>query len=135
MKKVNILRMETTASGLIGVLMIDGIIDCFTMQPDPTDVHFSIPVGNYLCRRYHSEKFPDTFEIVVQGHTALLFHVMNLEDESKGCIGLGESVGYLKGKRAVLSSGVAFEQFMKGMGGDQQFNLIIEDWAGLKRRQ
>jgi hypothetical protein len=71
----------------------------------------------------------------VQGHTALLFHVMNLEDESKGCIGLGESVGYLKGKRAVLSSGVAFEQFMKGMGGDQQFNLIIEDWAGLKRRQ
>lgn len=131
--KVTVLRIEKTEQGLIGILMVDGQVECFTMQPDPTDVHFSIPAGCYRCIRYHSVRFPDTFEILVSGHTRLLFHVLNLEDESQGCIGLGESVGWLKGKRAVLASGVAFEQFMKRMGTVQEFNLTIEDWPGMRR--
>jgi len=127
MKHVRIVRVERSEDGIIGVLSIDGKADCFTMQPDEDDIHFSIPVGNYACRRFHGKKWPDTFEILVSKHTALLFHAGNTEDNSEGCILLGEEVGELNGKRAVLASGKAFAQFMKKMGTDQEFNLVIMD--------
>lgn len=129
MRKVNILRVEKSESGLIGVLLIDGVVECFTLQPDPTDIHFSIPVGAYLCKRFHGEKWVDTFEIVVPKHTDLLFHSGNVEPDSTGCILLGEEVGYLNGQRAVLASGKAFGDFMMKMGSEQEFNLFIEDWV------
>ncbi len=127
MKRLRIIRVERSEAGLIGVLLIDGVVECFTLQPDPADTHFSIPVGIFPCRRYHSAKYPDTFEILVPGHTALLFHSGNVEADTHGCVLLGEAVGYLKGKRAVLSSGLAFEQFMRTMGGDVECDLLVED--------
>jgi len=127
MKHVRIVRIEKSEDGIIGVLSIDGKVDCFTMQPDETDKHFSIPVGNYLCRRFHGRKWQDTFEVVVPGHTALLFHSGNFEEDTEGCILLGEEVGELNGRRAVLVSGKAFVEFMKKMGNDQEFNLVIID--------
>lgn len=127
MKRARIIRIENSEQGLVGVLVIDGRVECFTLQPDPLDKHFSIPPGCYHCRRFHGTKYPDTFEIVVPGHTALLFHILNDEDESEGCIGLGEAVGDIDGQRRILSSGIAFRQFMATMGDDQEFMLIIED--------
>ena len=127
MKVVRIIRVERTLAGYIGVLTIDGLADCFIMMPDPADMHFSIPVGSYFCRRFHGKRWQDTFEIVVPGHTALLFHAGNTEQDTEGCILLGEEVGELKGRRAVLASGKAFAEFMRKMGEDKEFNLFIED--------
>ncbi len=127
MKRVRIVRVEKSEDGIIGVLTIDGKADCFTMQPDERDVHFSIPVGNYACRRFSGRKWQDTFEIIVPKHSALLFHSGNTEENTEGCILLGEEVGELIGKRAVLASGKAFKEFMKKMGADQAFNLVIVD--------
>jgi hypothetical protein len=127
MKKLTLIRVEKSEQGLIGVLLVDGVVECFTLQPDPDDKHFSIPVGNYLCKRFHGKKWQDTFEIVVKGHTALLFHSGNVEENTEGCVLLGESVGYLGGKRAVLVSGKAFFDFMARMNNDQECNLIIKD--------
>jgi len=127
MKHVRIVRVERSEDGIIGVLTIDGKADCLTMQPDERDQHFSIPVGSYLCKRFHGKRWQDTFEIVVPGHTALLFHSGNRESDTEGCILLGEEVGELGGKRAVLASGKAFSEFMKKMGDDQEFNLVIQD--------
>jgi len=127
MKHLRLIRVERTEDGIIGILTIDGKVECFTLQPDEADIHFSISVGNYLCKRFHGRKYSDTFEIVVPGHSALLFHILNREDESEGCVGVGKEVGYLNGKRAILNSAWAFEQFMKKMGSDTEFNLVIVD--------
>ena len=127
MKHVRIVRVERSEDGLIGVLTIDGRADCWTLQPDERDQHFSIPVGSYLCKRFHGKRWQDTFEIIVPGHTALLFHSGNRESDTEGCILLGEEVGELNGKRAVLASGKAYVEFMKKMGNDQEFNLVIQD--------
>jgi hypothetical protein len=127
MRRVRIIRLEQTEAGLIGVLLINGVVEGFTMQPDSADSSFSIPAGSYICKRFHGYKYKDTFEVVVPGHTALLFHAGNIEDETDGCILLGERVGWLYGKRAVLSSGVSFEEFMWALKDEQEFNLFIED--------
>lgn len=127
MKRLRIFRVERSDDGLIGILTIDNKVLCYTLQPDEKDAHFSIPEGSYAVKRFHGRKYPDTFEIVVAGHSALLFHVLNQEDESAGCIGLGKMVGSINGKRAILGSGDAFKEFMVAMGDDQEANLIIQD--------
>ncbi|MDD5532379.1 MAG: DUF5675 family protein [Syntrophales bacterium] len=126
--KAKIVRLETTEQGALGVLILDGEIFCCTLQPDAADLkRFHIPAGKYICKRFHGQKWPDTFEIICEGHTAVLFHSGNIEEHSEGCILLGASFGRLKGARAVLNSGATFEVFMKRLKGVDRFNLEIID--------
>ena len=127
MKRLRIFRVERSEDGIIGILTIDGKAFCYTLQPDERDAHFSIPEGSYAVKRFHGRTYPDTFEIVVAGHTALLFHILNQEDESEGCIGLGKMVGNINGKRAILGSGDAFKEFMRIMGDVQEADMFIQD--------
>ena len=122
-----IVRLESTLDGALGILLLDSKIFCFTLQPDKDDSKYHIPAGEYLCKRFHGTKWVDTFEIVVPGHTAVLFHAGNTEADTKGCVLLGSSVGKLKGQRAVQNSGKTFEDFMNRCFNLMQFKLLIED--------
>lgn len=123
-----IIRCEQTINGALGVLLIDGQIFCCTLQPDAADPkRFCIPAGDYLCKRFHGSKWKNTFEIIVDGHTALLFHPGNLEKESLGCILLGSSFGKLNGQRAVLNSGKTFDSFLDCTAVEDSFPLKIVD--------
>lgn len=125
---VRMVRVEMSDKGAIGVLLLDSVIFCYTLQPDVNDPNrFYLPAGDYLCRRFHGEKWKDTFEVIVPGHTALLFHPGNIEEESKGCTLLGETTGKLKGDRAVLNSGATFKAFMDYAKDVVSFPLRIVD--------
>jgi hypothetical protein len=126
-----IVRLEQTSEGAIGVLLLDSKIFCFTLEPDLTETKkFQIPQGEYLCKRFHGIKWTNTFEIVVEGHTAVLFHAGNTEADSRGCVLLGSTVGKLKGNRAILNSGATFEEFMNICFNLMRFNLVIEEHYG-----
>jgi hypothetical protein len=125
-KELKIVRLEETDEGAVGVLLIDGLVHSFTLEPDSGDKKKSqIPLGSYHVRRFHGNKWKDTFEIVVPGHTAVLFHSGNTEEHTQMCVLLGEKEGYLKGERAVLESGMAFKSFMEIMGEDQEAKLFV----------
>jgi len=116
--KLIITRVETSPDGALGVLSIGGTAFCWTLQPDPTDKHFFIPEGEYDYKRFHGTKHPDTFEIVVPGHIALLFHSGNTEDDTEGCIILGSDKAYdITEKRCVIKSRFAFNAFMDKLKG------------------
>ena len=86
-----------------------------------------IPEGVYLCERVLSPKFGDTFEVLnVPGRTHILFHSGNTVDDSLGCLLLGKGMGVLKGKRGVVSSRIARDEFMKLMKGKNHFPLQIK---------
>ncbi len=120
---VHVYRLEKTAQGFIGVLLINGTIFCFTLEKDDT---FLKP-GSYHCQRFSGTKWPDTFEIIVPGHTAVLFHAGNVEADTQGCILLGATTGRLKGNRAILNSGATFKAFIDMMYGRDSFNLFINE--------
>ena len=123
-----IVRLEQSSEGALGVLLLDSKIFCFTLEPDATETKkLHIPQGEYLCKRFHGIKWTDTFEIVIEGHTAVLFHSGNTEADSRGCVLLGATVGKLKGNRAILNSGNTFEGFMNRCFNLMQFQLVIED--------
>ena len=128
MKRLKLIRLEHSSQGAVGVLLIDGEIHSFTLEPDAADPKKpQIKQGVYAVRRFHGAKWKDTFEIVVLGHTAVLFHAGNTEADTRMCVLLGSTVGKLKGNRAVLNSGTSFSSFMKKMGDDQEAVLFVED--------
>jgi hypothetical protein len=126
--RARILRVEESEQGALGVLIIDGVIFCFTLEPDRNEKgKLYIPQGVYHCQRFHGTKWPDTFEIQVPGHTAVLFHSGNTESDTLGCVLLGATTGKLKGARAVLNSGQTFKDFLAVTASLKEFGLFIED--------
>jgi len=120
--------MEMSSQGALGVLSLDSEIFCFTLEPDKDEKgKLYIPQGLYRCVRFHGTKWPNTFEIIVPGHIAVLFHSGNVEADTKGCVLLGSSTGRLKGERAVLNSGVTFKEFLNRTKDLNTFPLFIEN--------
>jgi len=123
-----IVRLEQSVEGSLGAMVLYGHYFCSILMPDNNDPkRFQIPAGIYKCKRYHGTKWKDTFEIVVPGHTGLLFHSGNREEDSLGCPLLGQYPDKLKGQRAVLNSGATFEKFMNLLNNVQEFDLEIID--------
>lgn len=114
---VKIVRLEQTEEGALGTLILDGYLFCSTLEPDAGDANKSqIPEGAYLCKMVESPKFGNTFEVMVPGHTNVLFHPGNTEEDTSMCILLGQYPGKLRHNRAVLNSGLTHDKFMAVFG-------------------
>ena len=115
--KIKLIRLEKCDDGVLGMMLIDGVIFCATLEPEDKGNQRNIsciPAGNYTCKRYHSLKYPETYIVRnVPNRDLILFHAGNTEDDSHGCILLGKYHDRLKGKRAVLNSGETFKKFLK----------------------
>lgn len=115
-------RVEYGEAGCFGVLQWFGITFCVTLERSYAGPYLShvtkIPPGVYKCvrDRFNKAREPyDTWKIVggvITPDREIKFHIGNTEDDSEGCILVGEEFGRLSGARAVLASGRAFREFM-----------------------
>ena len=135
--KAELVRIEESeAYGTFGVLKIDGEIFCVTLEPPDNDNmrrKSCIPVGEYECARYTSQRFGVTFTVRdIPGRTGILFHAGNTKADTSGCIILAEKFGKLKlgeNQRAVINSGVTFKAFLDKLGDINVFKLSIKDYS------
>jgi hypothetical protein len=123
-------RVSIIEPGAFGVLMLDEVPFAVTLERTYGlygGQELKIAPGVYRCSMtiYYRGNYP-TYEIHVPGHTRILFHKANLEEELDGCIAIGEQFGELNGKPAILQSGKGFEEFMQKMRGLAFFDLTIE---------
>jgi hypothetical protein len=128
---IEIIRLEESPQGTFGVLKIAKEVFCFTLEPkdllNAPDLS-SIPAQQYVCVRWQSLKFGETFMVTdVPERSSILFHVGNVDDETEGCILLGSTIGKLKGDRAILNSGNTFKEFMDRLEGYNEFHLTIKE--------
>jgi len=87
-----------------------------------------IPEGVYTCKRYSSERFPNTFEITdVEGRTHILFHAGNTAKDVVGCVALGQYID--QDKYEIRNSGFAFREFMADLEGVEEFELNIRHYS------
>jgi hypothetical protein len=99
-----------------------------------------IPAGTYrLARTVWHKTGAETYEITgVPGHSRILVHWGNVEENTEGCVLLGLSLGILAVKRdedtglpakklAVMQSKVAFDRFMAAMGGAPEATLVVTE--------
>ena len=131
MRIVEIIRHEVADTGTIGVLKLDKRVFCMTLEPadrlNKPNIS-SIPTGQYICVRDNSPRFGETFLVLdVPDRSNILFHPLNIVEETEGCIGLGQYVDKLRGRRAILNSGKTFKRFMQEMTGEDRFHLTIKE--------
>jgi len=94
--------------------------NCLQDQP-------KLPVGTYQCVKgthtldHHPLPF-QTFEVTgVPGHTGILFHIGNYNNDSDGCILLGQ---YLD-NTMIIHSKQTFDAFMTVMQNVPSFTLVV----------
>jgi hypothetical protein len=90
-----------------------------------------IPDGEYICKRgahrLHgmTEDF-ETFEVMgVAGHTGLLFHWGNYNNDSEGCILTGHKYAVINGFEMITGSQNMFALFMRYQSGVDTFKLSV----------
>ncbi len=121
-----VFRLEQSDQGALGAMLLHGWYFGSTLEPDSNDPERSqIPPGTYLCQRRIAPKakYKNTFEIIVPGHTAVLFHWGNKEANTKMCVIVGKYPGQLDGVRAVLASKATFDLFMSELEGIDRFYI------------
>lgn len=128
--KVYILR-TVRPDGAFGMMFDwEGKPFAVTLERTFDDGRPVIPEGIHDC---HKDKYVkggyDTFEIEIPGHDRILFHKLNTEEQSLGCIGIGEKFEdfVLKDGKLVpgiAESGVGFLQFWEKY---KQFDRIQLD--------
>ena len=132
MKHARIVRITSNpVTGTCGAMSLDGVPFSVTLEDywrfNKPNVS-CIPAGQYLCKRYHSKKYPNTFEVTgVEGRSKILFHSGNTEKDTKGCILIGSRYGLLGSRHAILRSKIVFDKFIKALGDDYEFILTITE--------
>ncbi len=128
--KFDLIRFQSDSYGTFGALMTNGFA-CFTVEKpwmDNAPYTSCIPVGEYICDRYHSVKFGGTFRVKdVPSRTSILFHKGNTPKDVSGCIALGKTHGKTGSRWGVWESSTAFAEFMDSLGDEKEFLLTITE--------
>lgn len=121
-----ILELVTVAvheSGCYGVLKKSGDVPfAITLERTFENLRTVLQNGDYRCRRdkYHKGGY-ETFEIEVEGHTRVLFHIGNWESNSEGCVLIAEGFN----GQGISDSKGGFAEFMKILDGRDVFTLRV----------
>lgn len=133
---LELVRVAVSPEGAWGVLLVDGVPAGLVTLERTYPLHedaprgaqvVKIPAGRYLCRRtrYHRGGY-ETYEVTgVEGHSRLLFHRGNVEEDSEGCILVGRRFGWLGIRPAVLESTSAWLDFTRLCAGRSAFALRV----------
>lgn len=132
MKVLTLQRIcEVKDCGTFGVLFDEDVPFCLTVERlwlNNQKGISCIPKGEYICKPVESPKFGHTWQVTeVPGRTEILIHRGNIDDDSHGCVILGENFNPFKDSAVgVGSSGVAFSEFLERLRSEKQVRLVIK---------
>ncbi len=126
---LELIRIGSSQRGTFGVLRHGQVPFVLTLERPWADNERDIsciPAGRYRCRRLHSPKFGNTYEITeVPNRTHVLFHSGNTIEDTQGCILLGEEFSGTWDRPMIVSSRRGFLEFMRYLDGALEFDLVI----------
>jgi len=126
---LELIRVGSSQRGTFGVLRHGQVPFVLTLERPWADNERDIsciPAGRYRCRRLHSPKFGNTYEITeVPNRTHVLFHSGNTIEDTQGCILLGEEFSGTWDRPMIVSSRRGFLEFMRYLDGALEFDLVI----------
>ena len=127
MREFWLLRHEPPLdTGIFGVLKDENVPFCVTVENND----YVFPEDDYLCKRVNSPKFGNTFEITgIENRSHILFHWGKEEEDSLGCVILGETYTVVNNKEMVgFSKDYAFREFIERTTGIAEFLLRVRKW-------
>ena len=131
--KLTVIRITKSAEmPTYGVLLNEtGVPFALTLERPWLDNQWSvscIPTGTYTAKRHISPKFGETFLLQdVPGRSEILLHKGNIDDDSHGCILVGEQFNNVRGEDGITASKEGFAEFMATVRGYDEITLIVRD--------
>jgi hypothetical protein len=117
-----ILRYEQGSEGTFGVLIVEGRVFAYTLEPE-----IPIPAGSYEIKKYNSPRFGEVYKLEdVPDHTYIEIHPGNTIHDTQLCILLGYTIGELNGLKCIQSSRKAVANFNCKMGMKDSILTIID---------
>lgn len=110
--KLELVRKVKTEESTVGVLSVDGKIECFTLEDKEREEKVfgktAIPVGQYEVGISFSNRFKKDLPILfnVPGYEGVRIHSGNTAEDTEGCI----LVGTTSARNQVLNSRIAFQK-------------------------
>lgn len=109
----------------ISKVYVDGKLFCYAIEDEKRDVKVKgetrIPDGIYELGTRWSPKFSSTYnhDMIwvknVPNFEFILIHWGNTDDDTDGCLILGDKIGVVKGQEAVLNSRATYVKFYKAV--------------------
>ena len=129
---IDMIRIGQSEAGTFGVLRIGQVPFALTLEQPWRDNETNIsciPPTEYVCRRIHSNKFGETFEVQgVERRSHILFHKGNTLDDTHGCILVGEEFAVnQQGVPIIAASAKGYQEFMAKLTGLDEFTLRIQE--------
>jgi len=130
---LKLIRSARNSGGIFGKLLDENDLEVavtleHAYQTYAHDWMPKVPRGVYTCQRgphrlkNMTEDF-ETFEITgVVGHSNILFHPGNYNDDSEGCVLVGQAVS----GNMITESKITFEKFMALQEGVDTFTLAVD---------
>jgi len=131
--RMTLQRVSVRREGAFGVLLNERMIP-FAVTLERTydeldesgEVSTKIAPGVYKCSRsYFNRGGYPTYEIEVPGHSRILFHKGNVENDADGCVLVASSFGELRGEDAIIASAAGFAEFMRRASNYNAFELEV----------
>lgn len=142
MDQMKIIRVYGDKERTLGVILWNGIPFSVSLERGWNNNSRGIsciPTGTYEAVRCNksadygfkdSPRFGDTFTVEnVPGRSKILFHKGNINDDTHGCILIGEQYGSLGGELAILASKAGFDEFKRLAADIDRFAVEIIDVA------
>lgn len=133
-----IIRLESTGEAVLGALLLDGRLFCWTLEPPDlgnAPKISCIPPGRYPCAAAASPRFGRAVAVRdVPGRSQILFHAGNTAADTQGCILQGARPGTLDNRRALLGSAGAMRAFLEAVGRDPDLELVIRPFGSFTER-
>ena len=112
---LRVIREPSTAAATLGILLIDGVFTCWTLEDVVRAVKIpgetAIPAGRYDVRLSLSQRFQKVLPevLAVPNFTGTRIHAGNTQADTAGCV----LVGRKRGNSVVLESKLALIEVME----------------------
>ena len=130
---LRVIREPSTAAATLGILLIDGVFVCWTLEdvvrPVKIPGETAIPAGRYAVRLSLSQRFQKVLPevLAVPGFTGIRVHGGNGALDTQGCVLVGRkrtTNGVLESKLALME---VMEQLRRATTAGDQITISIED--------
>ena len=130
---LRVIREPSTAAATMGILLIDGVFTCWTLEDVVRPVKIpgdtAIPAGRYAVQLSLSQRFQKLLPeiLTVPGFTGIRIHAGNTQADTAGCLLVGRIRAYDRVEESKLALMHVMEHLRRATTAGDPITITIED--------
>ena len=130
---LRVIREPSTAAATMGILLIDGVFTCWTLEDVVREVKIpgetAIPAGRYAVQLSLSQRFQKVLPevLAVPGYIGIRIHAGNTQADTAGCLLVGRIRADDRVEESKLALMHVMEQLRRATTAGDPITITIEE--------